>query len=111
MLRSALPYITLAALGLALGFVSIRVMVTGLGYAGYGAYSIAFTLAGYGAFLDLGFGWVGVRFAAGPWPVIPGSPPLPCASSSGRRLRSTARGDWLARDSARAPSRSGPSRS
>lgn len=64
MLRSALPYITLAAVGLALGFVSIPVMVTGLGYAGYGAYSIAFTLAGYGAFLDLGFGWAGMRFAA-----------------------------------------------
>jgi O-antigen/teichoic acid export membrane protein len=64
MLRSGLSSITLAALGLVLGFVSVPVMVTGLGYAGYGVYSIAFTIAGYGAFLDLGFGWAGMKFAA-----------------------------------------------
>lgn len=64
MLRSGLSSITLAALGLVLGFVSVPVMVTGLGYAGYGVYSIAFTIAGYGAVLDLGFGWAGMKFAA-----------------------------------------------
>ncbi len=64
MLRSGLSSITLAALGLVLGFVSVPVMVTGLGYAGYGVYSLAFTVAGYGALLDLGFGWAGMKFAA-----------------------------------------------
>jgi O-antigen/teichoic acid export membrane protein len=47
-----------------LGFVSVPVLVTGLGYAGYGVYGIVFAIAGYGAFLDLGFGWAGVRFTA-----------------------------------------------
>ena len=64
MLRSGLSSVTLAALGLVLGFVSVPVMVAGLGYAGYGVYSIAFTVAGYGAVLDLGFGWAGMKFAA-----------------------------------------------
>jgi O-antigen/teichoic acid export membrane protein len=64
MLRSGLSSITLSALGLVLGFVSVPVMVAGLGYAGYGVYSIAFTIASYGAFLDLGFGWAGMKFAA-----------------------------------------------
>jgi O-antigen/teichoic acid export membrane protein len=64
MLRSGLSSVALSALGVVLGFVSVPVMVGGLGYADYGAYSIAFTVAGYGAFLDLGFGWAAVRFAA-----------------------------------------------
>jgi len=64
MLRSGLSSVAVSVLGVALGFVSVPVMVSGLGYADYGAYSIAFTVAGYGAFLDLGFGWAGMRFAA-----------------------------------------------
>jgi O-antigen/teichoic acid export membrane protein len=64
MLRSGLSSVAVSALGVVLGFVSVPVMVSGLGYADYGAYSIAFTVAGYGAFLDLGFGWAGMRFAA-----------------------------------------------
>src|SRR5689334_6784447 len=39
-------------------------MLNGLGRADYGAYTLAFTLAGYGTFLDLGFGWAGMRYAA-----------------------------------------------
>jgi O-antigen/teichoic acid export membrane protein len=64
MLRSGLSSLALSALGVALGFVSVPVMVSGLGYADYGAYTIAFTVAGYGAFLDLGFGWAGMKYAA-----------------------------------------------
>ena len=64
MLRSGLSSVAVSVLGVALGFVSVPVLVSGLGYADYGAYSIAFTVAGYGAFLDLGFGWAGMRFAA-----------------------------------------------
>ena len=64
MLRSGLSSITLSVLSLILGFASVPVMVTGLGYAGYGVYSLAFTIAGYGAFLDLGFGWAGMKFTA-----------------------------------------------
>jgi O-antigen/teichoic acid export membrane protein len=64
MLRSGLSSVALSALGIVLGFVSVPVMVGGLGLADYGVYSIAFAAAGYGAFLDLGFGWAAVRFAA-----------------------------------------------
>jgi O-antigen/teichoic acid export membrane protein len=64
MLRSGLSSITLSVLSLLLGFASVPVMVAGLGYAGYGVYTLAFTIAGYGAFLDLGFGWAGMKFAA-----------------------------------------------
>ncbi len=64
MLRSGLSSVAVSVLGVGLGFVSVPVMVSGLGYADYGAYSIAFTVAGYGAFLDLGFGWAGMRFVA-----------------------------------------------
>jgi O-antigen/teichoic acid export membrane protein len=64
MLRSALSSVAVSVLGVAVGFVSVPVMLSGLGYTDYGAYSIAFTVAGYGAFLDLGFGWAGMRFVA-----------------------------------------------
>jgi O-antigen/teichoic acid export membrane protein len=64
MLGSSLSSVTLSALSLILGFVSIPVMITGLGYTEYAVYSLAFTIAGYGAFLDLGFGWAGIRFTA-----------------------------------------------
>jgi O-antigen/teichoic acid export membrane protein len=64
MLRSGLSSITLSLLALLLGFATVPVMVAGLGYAGYGVYSIAFTVAGYGAFLDLGFGWAGMKYTA-----------------------------------------------
>jgi O-antigen/teichoic acid export membrane protein len=64
MLRSGVSSLALSFLGVVLGFVSVPVMVAGLGYADYGAYTIAFTVAGYGAFLDLGFGWAGMRYAA-----------------------------------------------
>ncbi len=64
MLRSGLSSVALSALALILGFASVPVMVAGLGYAGYGVYSLAFTIAGYGAFLDLGFGWAGMKFTA-----------------------------------------------
>jgi O-antigen/teichoic acid export membrane protein len=64
MLPSGLSSVILSGLGLILGFASVPVMVAGLGYAGYGVYSIAFTIAGYGAFLDLGFGWAGMKFTA-----------------------------------------------
>src|SRR6185436_7685036 len=64
MLRSGLSSVTVSLLSLVLGFASVPIMVAGLGYAGYGVYSLAFTIAGYGAFLDLGFGWAGMKFTA-----------------------------------------------
>jgi O-antigen/teichoic acid export membrane protein len=64
MLRSGLSSVSVSLLSLVLGFASVPIMVAGLGYAGYGVYSLAFTIAGYGAFLDLGFGWAGMKFTA-----------------------------------------------
>ncbi len=64
MLHSGVASIVLSTWGLVLAFVSVPVMLKGLGLAEYGVYSIAFVVAGYGAFLDLGFGWAGIKFVA-----------------------------------------------
>lgn len=63
-LHAGLSSLALSVLGVGLGFVCVPVMLAGLGRRDYGAYTLAFTVAGYGTFLDLGFGWAGMRYAA-----------------------------------------------